>query len=156
MRNKDGCREWVWWFVWYSFGHIIKHGARLLNKYVWSFLVNKHLTFDQSYSKLHSFFSISIPKKYFVSLAESKISLSRCDSNPNSWRAILVLLWLQCESHLGGKGYGGIQNGGCPVVDDVPLAHLPDRLLSCPRFSRCDLEPGESSFHFEHLIFEAN
>ena len=49
--------------------------ARLRNKYVWSFLVNKYLTFDQSYTKLHSFLSISIPKKYFVSLAESKISL---------------------------------------------------------------------------------
>ena len=31
-----------------------------------------------------AFFSIGIPKKYFVSLAESKMSLSRCDSNPNS------------------------------------------------------------------------
>ena len=102
------------------------------------------ITFDQSYSKLHSFFSISIPKKYFVSLAESKISLF---SNRQGVIATPILdeqsLFYRGFS-VGGKGHGQIQNGGCPVVDDVPLAHLPDRLQSCPRFSRCDLERGES------------
>ena len=44
--------------------------------------------FYQSYSKLHSLLSLSIPKKYFVSLAESKISLF---SNRQGVIATLIL-----------------------------------------------------------------